>query len=114
MSLHEKILLLELLNAADNADSQPIPDIVDVEPKPFSIGKTIAWKNNKLKNKYSLKLEEIHSLCKHINEGKLTITSPTDVANLLQIPTGQLLHILYKRKNYSHFEIKKKMVASEK
>lgn len=109
MSLSEKILVLSLLNAAENINSDPLPDIIDVEPKPFVVAKNIRWKNKKLNNKFSIELKELISLCKNINEGKLSITSPTDVANLLQVPTGQLLHILYKRKNnYSQFEVKKK------
>lgn len=40
---------------------------------------------------------------------EIAITSVSDIANLLGVPAGQLLYILYRKKdNYRTFEIEKK------
>lgn len=108
MSLHDKLLMhsLALVNK-ENLGS--ISEIPRVEPEPYKDGKNVKWRNKKLKNKATIDHESLIKICKLIESGGIVITSVNDIANLLEIPAGQLLYILYHKKdNYRTFSIEKK------
>ncbi|WP_245006708.1 TIR domain-containing anti-phage reverse transcriptase [Erwinia persicina] len=108
MSLHDK-LLMHSLTFANKENPDSIPEIPQVEPEPYKDGKNVKWRNKKLKNKSTIDHESLINLCKLIESGSIVITSASDIANLLEIPVGQLLYILYHKKdNYRTFEIEKK------
>lgn len=108
MSLHEKILMLNLTKSNKEAYEE-IPDLPQMEPEPYKDGKKIRWDNKKLKNQALSPKEDIITICKKIEDKSLVITSANDIANLLEVPVGQLLYILYDRKNnYREFEVQKK------
>lgn len=110
MSLHKKILLN---NLTSTNHSDLLPYLPKIEPQPnISSSKTV-WDNKKLSNRSVITAGEKNKILSHIESGKLIINTPTDVANLLEVPTGQLLYILYDRKNnYRNFIIKKKNGSS--
>ncbi|MCH5050924.1 TIR domain-containing protein [Pectobacterium aquaticum] len=86
-----------------------IPELPQVEPKPYKEGQNLKWRNIKLNNKSTIELDSLIKICSLIESGQVSITSVSDIANLLEIPAGQLLYILYHKKdNYRTFEIKKK------
>lgn len=86
-----------------------VSELPQVEPEPYKDGQRIKWRNKKLKNKAATELDSLIKICILIESGKISITSVSDIANLLEIPTGQLLYILYRKKdNYRTFEIEKK------
>ncbi|PEH74273.1 RNA-dependent DNA polymerase [Edwardsiella tarda] len=85
------------------------PQLPNVEPNPNTIGKSVTWENKKLKNYPIASESDIRTICSKIENGSISITSTTDVANLLEVPIGQLLYILYQKKdNYKSFKITKK------
>lgn len=72
------------------------------EPEKIPNKKTYSWKNPKLSPTLTRDLEGAKA---HFVGLKTT----NDVANILEVPVGQLLHILYYQKqNYNSFTIKKK------
>lgn len=86
-----------------------VPELPQVEPVPYKNGNKIKWRNKKLKNKTITNCENLIKICKLIESNEILITSSNDIANLLEIPIGQLLYILYHKKdNYRTFEIEKK------
>lgn len=106
MSLHIKILLNNL-TSTNQADL--LPNLPQVEPQPKVPPSKTKWDNKKLSNRTLLTNEAKNKILVAIETGKITISSATDVANLLEVPTGQLLYILYERKNnYRSFNLKKK------
>lgn len=108
MSLHDK-LLMHNLALANKETSDFISELPQVEPQPYKDGKKIKWRNKKLKNKATSDHNNLIKICALIELGEVSITSVSDVANLLEVPTGQLLYILYHKKdNYRAFEIEKK------
>jgi len=72
------------------------------EPSRYSSNNIVRWKNPKL----------LPILTRSIDEAKellVGLRTDNDVANILEIPVGQLLYILYSQeKNYKTFFIKKK------
>ncbi|WP_421847195.1 TIR domain-containing protein [Marinomonas sp.] len=61
----------------------------------------IIWDNPKLKNTIQLDLD--------LAKDKFSrLTSQQDLANVLEVPLGQLLYIIYEQKKYSSFTISKK------
>ncbi|MEQ5315804.1 TIR domain-containing anti-phage reverse transcriptase [Providencia vermicola] len=109
MSLHNK-LLMHNLTFADKEKSDCISALPHVEPRPYKKnGKEVKWINKKLKKRSDIGSDNLIKLCMLIESGKISITSANDIANLLEIPVGQLLYILYQKKdNYRTFEIAKK------
>lgn len=108
MSLHDKLLILSLMQSNQGANDD-IPDLPKMEPEPYIVGKKIKWDNKKLKNRTQATKEDITTICKKIEDKSIVITSVNDVANILEVPVGQLLYILYEnKKNYKEFEIQKK------
>ena len=108
MSLHDK-LLMHNLALANKEDADVISELPQVEPTPYKNGNKVKWRNKKLNNKAAIEPDSLMKICMLIESGKLLITSVSDVANLLEIPVGQLLYILYRKKdNYRTFEIEKK------
>ncbi|HFQ8928735.1 TPA: TIR domain-containing anti-phage reverse transcriptase [Citrobacter freundii] len=106
MSLHIKILLNNL-TSTNHADL--LPNLPQVEPQPNLSPSKTEWDNKKLSNRSLLTDDERNKILSGIENSKIIISSPTDVANLLEVPTGQLLYILYERKNnYRRFIVKKK------
>lgn len=104
MSLHEKLILINL----DDSQEKSI-DIINVEPKPVRSSGILEWENQKLRNRRISELESVSEACRLIADKKLSIDSVSDVANLLEVPAGQLLYILYhKKNNYKKFIVKKK------
>ena len=90
-------------------DPDVIPELPQVEPKPYKEGKVVKWRNKKLKNKSITDQDSLIKICKLIESDNISITSANDIANLLEVPVGQLLYILYHKKdNYRTFEIEKK------
>lgn len=77
-------------------------DIKEFEPDRLKVGDSLSWKNPKLSP--TLTLDGASAEKKFIG-----LKSDNDVANMLEIPVGQLLHILYDSKqNYDTFSVKKK------
>lgn len=112
MSIHEKVLIL---NLTKNKDDLLLPVIPNVEPEPYMLGGRIKWKNRKLNNNKAIKQEDISKICEAISGNRLRIETPADLANILFVPTGHLLHILYHQKNkYTQFEIKKRNGTTRK
>ncbi|MFA0130809.1 TIR domain-containing anti-phage reverse transcriptase [Vibrio splendidus] len=76
--------------------------LVSFEPKKVPYKKSIVWKNPNLSS----------TLTRDANVAKekfIGLKTDKDVANILEVPVGQLLHILYSQKqNYDSFVIKKK------
>ncbi|HDT4008537.1 TPA: RNA-dependent DNA polymerase, partial [Klebsiella quasipneumoniae subsp. similipneumoniae] len=108
MSLHEKLLMLRLATANKQATDQ-VPDLPKMEPEPYKTGGRIKWNNKKLKNNSQTPNEDIIKICQKIENKSIIITSANDIANVLEVPVGQLLYILYDKKdNYRQFEIEKK------
>lgn len=108
MSLHDKILKLNAELSLKGV-AEFIPSLPDVEPKPYIAGKKLKWNNVKLNNQSLTSNEKLFEICNKIEIKEITITSVNDVANLLEVPVGQLLYILYhKKNNYKQFMIKKK------
>lgn len=108
LSLHDKLLMHNLaLSNKEHPDF--ISELPQIEPKPYKDGQKVKWRNKKLKNKAATEHDSLIKICMLIELGKISITSVSDVANLLEIPTGQLLYILYHKKdNYRTFEMEKK------
>lgn len=101
MTLHDKLIFVNL-NDNDSID------LINVEPQPHTEKNIIKWKNKKLTNRIASKNDTTIKICNLIQEKKISINSTSDVANLLEVPVGQLLYILYqKKKNYKNFQIKK-------
>ena len=97
------------LNLANKEKQEPTPELPQVEPEPYKDGRNVKWKNKKLKNKSTIDHESLIKICKLIESGDIVVTSANDIANILEIPVGQLLYILYRKKdNYRRFEIEKK------
>ena len=72
------------------------------EPEKIPNKKAYSWKNPKLSPTLTRDLETAK---KHF----VGLKTDNDVANILEIPIGQLLHILYcQKQNYNSFTIKKK------
>ncbi|EHV2843536.1 hypothetical protein K0I59_004434, partial [Vibrio vulnificus] len=72
------------------------------EPEKIPNKKTYSWKNPKLSPTLTRDLEVAKT---HF----VGLKTDNDVANILEVPVGQLLHILYYQKqNYNSFTIKKK------
>lgn len=108
VSLHDKLLILGLTNVIKGVNDS-IPDLPRVEPEPYKAGKRLKWENKKLKNHSQASNEEIIKICEKIINKDIVITSANDVANILEVPVGQLLYILYHRNgNYREFNIEKK------
>lgn len=108
MSLHDK-LLMHNLALANKENPEFISELPQVEPEPYKDGRKVKWRNKKLKNKPATEHDSLIKICMLIESGKVSITSVSDIANLLEIPTGQLLYILYRKKdNYRTFEMEKK------
>ncbi|WP_253684631.1 TIR domain-containing anti-phage reverse transcriptase [Edwardsiella tarda] len=108
MSLHNKLRMLNLTTTNKEAKGLA-PQLPNVEPNPNTIGKSVTWENKKLKNYPIASESDIRTICSKIENGSISITSTTDVANLLEVPIGQLLYILYQKKdNYKSFKITKK------
>lgn len=102
MSLHDKLIFV---NLNDNDDSI---DLINVEPQPHISKNVINWDNKKLANELASQNNATIKICQLIQEGKIRISSVSDVANLLEVPVGQFLYILYhKKNNYKIFSIKK-------
>ncbi|GAA0695267.1 hypothetical protein GCM10009104_23690 [Marinobacterium maritimum] len=77
-------------------------DLKSFEPEKIASGKTHVWKNPELS--HSLTRSETTTKDKIVG-----LQAARDVADLLEIPVGQLLYILYKKSNpYRTFEVKKK------
>ncbi|MFU9135368.1 TIR domain-containing anti-phage reverse transcriptase [Erwinia tasmaniensis] len=101
MSLHDKLIFVNL-NDDDSID------LINVEPQPHINKNIIKWDNKKLSNEIASDDNATIKLCHLIQEKKLSINSASDVANLLEVPVGQFLYILYhKKNNYKSFSIKK-------
>ncbi|PLK56393.1 RNA-dependent DNA polymerase, partial [Klebsiella quasipneumoniae] len=97
------------LALANKENADVISELPQVEPTPYKNGNKVKWRNKKLNNKAAIEPDSLMKICMLIESGKLLITSVNDVANLLEIPVGQLLYILYRKKdNYRTFEIEKK------
>lgn len=97
------------LALANKENPDFISELPQVEPQPYKDGKKIKWRNKKLKNKTTSDYHNLIKICTLIELGEVSITSVSDVANLLEVPTGQLLYILYHKKdNYRDFYIEKK------
>ncbi|MCF9126036.1 RNA-directed DNA polymerase [Vibrio parahaemolyticus] len=80
---------------------QPL-EFSEFEPIKFGNGDETIWGNPTL----SPRLTRDHKVAETL---LLNLESDNDVANLLEIPTGQLLYILYEKpKRYTIFSIKKK------
>lgn len=80
-----------------------------IEPKPTTKNGVIIWKNPQLNSLYTPSTNFILSVCKELESGKLTLSSVNDIAYLLEVPIGQLLHLVSnKNNNYESFPIKKK------
>lgn len=102
MSLHDKLIFV---NLNDNDDSI---DLINVEPQPHINKNVIKWNNKKLANEIASENNATIKICHLIQERKISINSASDVANLLEVPVGQFLYILYhKKNNYKSFSIKK-------
>ncbi|MBL0579538.1 hypothetical protein JD491_18355 [Aeromonas caviae] len=72
------------------------------EPSRLPSKNGVRWKNPKLSPFLTRDIEEAKDLL-------VGLSTDNDVANLLEIPVGQLLYILYSQdKNYKTFLIKKK------
>lgn len=77
-------------------------DFLSFEPIKISSGKTYIWKNPELSPNLTRDLDIL--IDKFIG-----LKTDNDVANILELPTGQLLHILYStNKKYHSFAVKKK------
>ncbi|HEC9537090.1 TPA: TIR domain-containing protein [Salmonella enterica subsp. enterica serovar Poona] len=97
------------LSSANKEENETIPELPKLEPQPYQAGKNLKWDNKELKNHPITSKIDIDVICKKIENKSIVITSANDVANLLEVPVGQLLFILYNKKdNYRTFEIKKK------
>lgn len=108
MSLHDK-LLMHNLALISKKSSDFVSGLPQVEPTPYKDGQKVKWRNKKLNNKAVIESDSLIKLCTLIESGKISITSVSDIANLLEVPAGQLLYILYHKKdNYRTFEIEKK------
>ena len=108
-------MLLELrislanANRIKNGKTALLPHLKNVEPRSYNNSTAIKWINIKLDNKYSISTKEIHVLCNAIKDGEILISSANDLANLLEVPIGQLINILYREKNnYRKFSIPKR------
>lgn len=100
--------MLRLATANKQATDQ-VPDLPKMEPEPYKTGGRIKWNNKKLKNNSQTPNEDIIKICQKIENKSIIITSANDIANVLEVPVGQLLYILYDKKdNYRQFEIEKK------
>ncbi|BFL81703.1 hypothetical protein LFREDSHE_01530 [Shewanella baltica] len=77
-------------------------DSKSFEPIKIPYNNTTEWKNPKLFPNLTQDIE--------VAKDKIVgLKTDNDVANLLEIPVGQLLHILYSQKqNYNSFTVKKK------
>lgn len=72
------------------------------EPEKVPNKKSYSWKNPPLSPVLNRDIEVV-------KEHFVGLKSDSDVANILEIPVGQLLHILYSQKqNYDSFTVKKK------
>ncbi|MEH6446605.1 MAG: TIR domain-containing anti-phage reverse transcriptase [Oceanospirillaceae bacterium] len=77
-------------------------DMSSFEPNRINHGRTFFWKNPKLLPELTRDLEEV-------KEKFVGLKTSNDVADLLEIPVGVFLHILYHEKpNYNSFTVKKK------
>lgn len=86
-----------------------ISELPQIEPKPYSNGHKIKWINHTLTSTEVTPPDNLIKICILIESGEIAITSVSDIANLLGVPAGQLLYILYRKKdNYRTFEIEKK------
>ncbi|RDL17796.1 TIR domain-containing anti-phage reverse transcriptase [Serratia fonticola] len=88
-----------------------LPTLLYVEPKSIKTGSKYKWMNPRSIRAYSLSENDIHSLLSAVLTGEIEIKTANHVAEILEIPVGQLIYILYKKttENYVEFEVKKKM-----
>ncbi|HGU2368855.1 TPA: RNA-dependent DNA polymerase, partial [Escherichia coli] len=108
MSLHDK-LLMHNFALANKKSPDFISELPQIEPKPYSNGHKIKWINHTLTSTEVTPPDNLIKICILIESGEIAITSVSDIANLLGVPAGQLLYILYRKKdNYRTFEIEKK------
>ncbi|EMW7736531.1 TIR domain-containing protein [Yersinia enterocolitica] len=109
MLLKQQIITENFIRDENGKSLLPAPSYV--EPKSIKSGNKYRWINPKSIRKYSLSESEIHSLLSAILTGELKINTVNHVAEILEIPVGHLIYILYKKisSNYVEFEIPKKM-----
>lgn len=108
MSLRYRILIIN--NERQQKGQNLLPCPKNVEPQSsISNGKT-SWTNPKHPLKYSLTSQDLKEITDSIADKELIINTYNDISELLEVPTGQLLNIIYEntKKNYKQFSIAKK------
>lgn len=109
MLLKQQIIAENFIRVESGKTLLPIP--LYVEPKSIKIGNKYNWINPRSIRAYSLSESEVHSLLTAVLTGNVVINTVNHIAEILEIPVGHLIYILYKRttENYVEFEIDKKM-----
>lgn len=108
MSLRYRIAIINNERQQKGQDLLPFPK--NVEPQSSIVNGKTSWFNPKHPLKYSLTTNDLKALTDAIANKELFIDSYNDISELLEVPTGQLLDIIYNntRKNYKQFSIAKK------
>ncbi|QPT15848.1 TIR domain-containing protein [Serratia rubidaea] len=91
-------------------EEQFLPLLNDNEPSSVKVGNSFLWDNRANRNAFSLTERDISKLCVAISKGDINITEVQDVANLLEVPVGNLIYLLYRTSSvkYKEFTIPKK------
>jgi RNA-directed DNA polymerase len=111
LQLRKQIIAFNEKCRAEGLDEERlIPLLKDTEPSSVKVGNTVIWKNSFKGNVFSLTEQEVSKVCAAISRGDINIESVQDVANLLEVPVGNLIHLLYRSSSvkYKSFTIPKK------
>ncbi|MDV0597381.1 MULTISPECIES: reverse transcriptase domain-containing protein [unclassified Enterobacter] len=108
MSLKYRITII---NSERQKKGQPLlPILKNNEPQSSIYNGRTEWANPKHFIKYSLNASDLLLFADAISNRELPIESYSDIAELIEVPTGQFLHIIYNNtsQNYKQFQINKK------
>ncbi|MNH91521.1 reverse transcriptase [compost metagenome] len=111
MHLREQIILFNANCSAEGKDDDSyIPCFKNNEPSSVVIGGKTIWKNDFKGEQFSLTGDEVLKVCSAISKKNIIINDAHDIATLLEVPVGSLLHLLYKSSSvkYKRFTIPKK------
>lgn len=111
MQLRKQIIAFNEKCRAEGLDEEKlIPLLKDTEPSSVKVGNTVIWNNSFKGNMFSLTEQEVSKVCAAISRGDINIESVQDIANLLEVPVGNLIHLLYRSSSvkYKSFTIPKK------